>query len=404
MLRRVIVVALLSLALSACFHLQLKGSVGGGSLSISLLRSPNDVLATTRSKTPDDLVVELGQESWDNMKALLQLLVVGIATLEPTGIDPNALYLLTATGGDDYDPDGRSGVSASPAAVQAPWHAIVSGQRIIEGNVQVSALTEALYLQVQSRMGEWSDDQIKQRLNAAAQLVVGDVDDSGSVDYDDVLRWIRRLDGPMYSGQIAAVDALADAIIAGQPATMINERAKGVLGGHRVVLKFDAGSVTVKTLNWESPITAANFLAYVGDGFYDQMLVHRAINGFMIQMGYVGITSVDEDGRIEWALKTPGGAIVNESSNGVANTRRALAMARTNNPDSASSQFFINQVDNKFLDYGSSENPDGYAVFAYVVAGMPVVDEIAAERTATVTGIGSDVPARGVVLESATLL
>ncbi|MCL4106107.1 UNVERIFIED_CONTAM: hypothetical protein GTU68_058413 [Idotea baltica] len=78
-------------------------------------------------------------------------------------------------------------------------------------------------------------------------------------------------------------------------------------------------------------------------------------------------------------------------------------MARTNDPDSANSQFFINQRNNTFLDYGSSGNPDGYAVFATAVSGMSVVDGIAGEATGTVSGIGNDVPRRGVVLESITL-
>ena len=76
-------------------------------------------------------------------------------------------------------------------------------------------------------------------------------------------------------------------------------------------------------------------------------------------------------------------------------------MARTSNPDSATSQFFINQVNNNFLDFASFQNPDGYAVFAKVTSGLEVVDEIAAEPTTSVSGIGNDVPARGVVLEIA---
>ena len=77
-------------------------------------------------------------------------------------------------------------------------------------------------------------------------------------------------------------------------------------------------------------------------------------------------------------------------------------MARTSDPNSATSQFFINQVNNNFLDFGSFENPDGYAVFARVLSGMEVVDAIAAEPTTSVSGIGNDVPSRGVILESAT--
>jgi peptidyl-prolyl cis-trans isomerase A (cyclophilin A) len=116
------------------------------------------------------------------------------------------------------------------------------------------------------------------------------------------------------------------------------------------------------------------------------------------------VLGTDEEGLIQTDLKTAGDPIVNESSNGVLNTRGALSMARTSNPDSATSQFFINQVNNTFLNHGSSNSPDGYAVFARAISGMTVVDDIAAERTITVTNIGQDVPARGVILESVTLI
>ena len=171
---------------------------------------------------------------------------------------------------------------------------------------------------------------------------------------------------------------------------------------HRLV--FDAGTVRVETFNWESPITAANFLGYVRTGFYDQVLVHRAIEGFMIQIGAISYDGLNDSNQVIWSAKPSGPAIVNESSNGLSNSRGTLSMARTSDPDSASTQFFINQDNNSFLDYGSTNNPDGYAVFGKVISGMPVVDEIASERTTSVNGIGSDVPARGVILESATLL
>jgi len=124
----------------------------------------------------------------------------------------------------------------------------------------------------------------------------------------------------------------------------------------------------------------------------------------MIQMGLVAVLGTDENGRIQWETKTPNAPIVNESSNGVRNTRGMLSMARTSDPDSATAQFFVNQVNNAFLNHGSSSNPDGYAVFARVISGMSVVDEIAAEATTSVQGIGNDVPARGVLLKSVSIL
>ena len=343
-------------------------------------------------------------EFWEEQSALIQLAFVGIATVPSDELDPQALYVVTASGGQDFDPLLKLALSDSPVAVQGSWHAIISGQRILDGNLKVSALTEALYRQLQPRLNEWTDTEVQARLNASATIVVEDVDDSGEVDYDDVLRWNRTLDGAAYLGKLSALDALSTAIISGQPIEMIEKKASKVLGKTKVLLEFDVGEVIVETLNWKAPITAANFLAYVRDGFYDQMLVHRAIDGFMIQMGFIEVTGTDEEGKLQWERKTPRAPIVNESSNGLANNRGTLSMARTTNPDSASSQFFINQVANAFLDYNSFQSPDGYAVFARVRSGIEIVDEIAAEPTASVSGIGNDVPTRGVVLKSARLL
>lgn len=394
------VACFLSLVLAGCFHIQLRGSVGGGTLSIALLRDASTVVTTADSLTPEDLVNLWGQEFWDEQASLVRLVFVGVTSVDTDGVDPEALYLATASGGEDFDTELKFGLSSNPVAVQGNWHAIVSGQHILDGNVKVSALTEALYQQVSARIDDWSDAEIVARLNAAAELVVGDIDDDGNVDYGDVLSWSRTFNPADFLGDLSAVDELSSAITAGQPLQMLKSKAKQVLGSHTVVMEFDAGTVTLETLNWDSPITAANFLRLAKEGFYDQVMVHRAINGFMIQMGFVSYVGRNGDGLIEWEIKPSRDTVVNESSNGLSNKRGTLSMARTRDPDSASTQFFINQVDNRFLDNGSGGNPDGYAVFATVLSGMEVVDSIAAERTTTVQGIGSDVPIRAVVLES----
>lgn len=394
------------LLLTACFHIQLHGSVGGGVVTIAPLRSPGNILATATSVRPTDVIELWGQDIWDGWSSFTRMIFVGVTEFDTPlpALDPAALYVVTASGGEDYDPDNSSSLSDNPVAVQGSWHVIASGQRILDGNLKVSALTEALYRQQLGILATQTDAQIQSRLAASAQLVVGDVDKSGSVDYDDVLRWNRSLDGRFLLGRVATVDALSTAITAGQPAAMLDQLSRDVLGGQRVQMVFEAGDVVVRTYNWEAPITAANFLGYVRSGFYDQMLVHRAISNFMIQMGLVAYDGRDADGRVNWSLKTPGAAIINESSNGLSNVRGALSMARTSNPNSASSQFFINQVNNEFLDFGSARNPDGYAVFARVLSGMPVVDKIVAEPTTFVSGIGADVPSRAVILKSVSVL
>ena len=139
-----------------------------------------------------------------------------------------------------------------------------------------------------------------------------------------------------------------------------------------------------------APKTCENFLQYVRSGFYNGTIFHRVISGFMIQGGGF------EPGLQQKETKAP---IENEANNGLKNDKYTIAMARTNDPHSATSQFFINVADNDFLNH-TSPNPRGwgYAVFGKVVAGTDVVDAIAAVRTASRSWYG-DVPVEDVVME-----
>ena len=143
-----------------------------------------------------------------------------------------------------------------------------------------------------------------------------------------------------------------------------------------------------------APITVANFLEYVKSGHYDGTIFHRVIPGFVIQGG--GLQS----GMTEKATGTP---IENEADNGLKNLTGAICMARTNEPHSATSQFFINLKDNSFLDHTEkSATGWGYAVFGRVTSGMDVVEAIAAVPTGNV-GHHSDVPLEDIVLEKAVV-
>ena len=143
-----------------------------------------------------------------------------------------------------------------------------------------------------------------------------------------------------------------------------------------------------------APITVANFLEYVKSGHYDGTIFHRVIPGFVIQGG--GLQS----GFTEKATGTP---IENEADNGLKNLTGAICMARTNEPHSATSQFFINLKDNSFLDHtGKSATGWGYAVFGRVISGMDVVEAIAAVPTGNAGG-HSDVPLEDIVLEKAVV-
>lgn len=394
---------LLGLSLTGCFDVQLNGSIADSQLTVAPLRQPDNIVKSASSLGPQSWAQSLGVQEWEQLPGLIKLLFVGIANVKIEGLDPNALYLVTATGGEDYDAERKLTLSDVPETVQGSWHAVVSGQRLLDGNIKVSPLTEALYLQVLPRLSEWNDAQVIARLDASAQLTVTDVDKNNVVNYADVISWSRFFDAAKYQGDLSAIDALADSISAGQPINLRTELAKSVLGSEFVVMSFDVGDVTLETYNWDSPITAANFLSYVHDGFYDQTVVHRAINNFMIQAGLLDFLGLNDEGQVRFAPKAAGDPIVNESSNGLSNVRGTLSMARTSNPDSATAQWFINQADNTFLDNGSSQNPNGYAVFAGVTSGIEIVDQIAREPTITVNAIGSDVPSRGVILESVVI-
>jgi peptidyl-prolyl cis-trans isomerase B (cyclophilin B) len=158
-----------------------------------------------------------------------------------------------------------------------------------------------------------------------------------------------------------------------------------------VKMQTSLGDMTIELDGGAAPITVKNFLEYVNDGFFDGTIFHRVIKGFMIQGG--GMTK-------DLQSKPSNETIVNEASNGLKNKRGTLAMARTNDPDSASSQFFINHADNDFLDYrGPQPDKIGYAVFGKVTQGMDVVDKIANVKTGR-KGHYDDVPATAVEILS----
>ena len=161
-----------------------------------------------------------------------------------------------------------------------------------------------------------------------------------------------------------------------------------------VLMQTNFGAITIE-LNYEkAPITAANFEQYVRDGFYDGVIFHRVIDGFMVQGGGFDVSMDQKETRAN---------IENEADNGLTNDEGTLAMARTMDPHSASAQFFINVGDNAFLNHsGKNSQGWGYAVFGKVVEGMDVVNEIKKVSTTTKSG-HQDVPSDPVVIESATM-
>lgn len=162
----------------------------------------------------------------------------------------------------------------------------------------------------------------------------------------------------------------------------------------QVEMQTSAGKMVIELFPEQAPKSVENFLKYVKDDFYRGLLFHRVIPGFMIQGGGFDI---------RMAQKPPRESIVNEAKNGLKNDRGTLAMARTSNPDSATSQFFINHANNAMLDY---PKPDGfgYAVFGKVVQGLDVLDKIAEVKTGNHPSGHQNVPVTQVIIQSVKVL
>jgi peptidyl-prolyl cis-trans isomerase B (cyclophilin B) len=157
----------------------------------------------------------------------------------------------------------------------------------------------------------------------------------------------------------------------------------------RVVMETSMGKIVIELDAAKAPITVANFLTYVDQGFFNGTIFHRVIPNFMIQGG--GLEPGLKD-------KATGAPIQNEAKNGLKNTRGSIAMARTNSPHSATAQFFVNTVDNTFLDYPGQDGW-GYCVFGRVVDGMDTVDAIRKVPTGTVR-YHENVPKQDVIIRS----
>ncbi|TSK05319.1 MAG: peptidyl-prolyl cis-trans isomerase [Geobacter sp.] len=161
-----------------------------------------------------------------------------------------------------------------------------------------------------------------------------------------------------------------------------------------VIMETSMGTVKIELFKDKAPISVRNFLSYVKDAYYDGTVFHRVIKNFMVQGG--GLDENMQPKKTKFAIK-------NEATNGLKNVRGTLAMARTAVVDSATSQFFVNVVDNAFLDH-TGKTPDrfGYAVFGQVIEGMEVMDAIRDVKTTTKAG-HQDVPVEPVIINSVRL-
>lgn len=192
---------------------------------------------------------------------------------------------------------------------------------------------------------------------------------------------------PVFSARLGV------AALLGLSALTAGEARAAAVDNPVVVLDTSMGPITLELDQARAPVSVENFLKYVDSGFYNGLVFHRVMPGFMIQTG-----GLDENLRDKnEGLRPP---IKNEAGNGLTNQRATIAMARTSDPNSATAQFFINLVDNSHKLGPGDADPFGYAVFGRVIGGMDVVDKIAQVPTAK-RGPHGDVPLRSVFLKTA---
>ncbi|MBI1889032.1 MAG: peptidyl-prolyl cis-trans isomerase [Burkholderiales bacterium] len=202
----------------------------------------------------------------------------------------------------------------------------------------------------------------------------------------------RRRFFKIFSSLVLAATTLV--ACAGDKAKPAAEAAKAAQENPKVSIKTNMGEIVVELYPEKTPKTVANFLMYVKSGYYSGTIFHRVIDNFMIQGG-----GFDKDLNPKPAMSK----VENEAKSGLKNEAYTIAMARTNDPHSASSQFFINVKDNDFLNYPGRDGW-GYCVFGKVVKGKDIVDKIKSVPVAMVNAAHQNVPIGNVIIESATVV
>jgi cyclophilin family peptidyl-prolyl cis-trans isomerase len=177
--------------------------------------------------------------------------------------------------------------------------------------------------------------------------------------------------------------------------SLICSQLNSAYANPKVLMETSKGDITIELYEKEAPRTVKNFLSYVSEGFYNNLIFHRVIKDFMVQGG--GFDT-------EMRQKDPKPPIKNEARRGLGNKRGTLAMARTNVIDSATAQFFVNVVDNDFLNHtDNTARGFGYAVFGEVTKGMDVVDSIVRVKTGTFNGF-QDVPKEPILIKNVSII
>ena len=206
----------LSVFLSGCFQVQLNGPVGGATVTLAEAAYPDNILQTTVSNGENELISALGAQHWAEMGPRLKLLFLGTADFDTSGLGDDTLYLLTATGGADYDYNADGIPDEAPTPVDGSWHALLTGKQLKSDLAKVSLLTETLYRVAYATIPDISrlsgTDGIQNRLDLGASPIVGDLNNDGMESYDDVTAWSSVYNRSRYLGDEQALTEYAAAI------------------------------------------------------------------------------------------------------------------------------------------------------------------------------------------------
>jgi len=217
-----------ALMLSSCLHLQLGGGIDSATVTVTPLREPTQILQQVASPSQETLRQAFPDGDWEEFSDLVKLVLLGNIALDQSLFTDTELYLVTAAGGLDYDADTDQNFDETSTVVGGQWHAILTGEQLTGS--QVTVLTEIIYRSLQLDLKDMSDAQVFAALDSAAERLVADLDQSGDVDYLDVLRWNRQYSAPTLLVSIAAVDALAAAVRDAASAATLRELSLEILG------------------------------------------------------------------------------------------------------------------------------------------------------------------------------
>lgn len=233
-----------TVVLSGCVHVQLNSSVSGATIRLARLDAPEQTLLEQHSTAPDFAIQQLGLNAWQQLGGFEQLLWLGHGILPVPDLDDDAIYLLTASGGQDEDGNLDNEKDQVGTAVEGTWHALLTGRQIINNRARVSTLTEAVYRYLEPELERMDDQVLLQTLDVIAERILPDINNDQEIDYEDVLSWTQLANPLDYRRDIDYVDALSGAVIAGLSDTLVRDLSIRVIDGESGGFQI-RGSITV---------------------------------------------------------------------------------------------------------------------------------------------------------------